>query len=100
MWATSEIDKGVHIALTVATDGFTLVVEDNGIGLRNARPQRMSEEGRIASGLGLAGMKERMRQIGGELRLADRPVQGTTVELKIRTPPGAKKSALPGPTPP
>ena len=90
----------VHIALTVATDGFTLVVEDNGIGLRNARPQPMSVEGRVASGLGLAGMRERMRQIGGELRLADRPVQGTTVELKIRTPPGAKKSALPGPTPP
>ena len=44
--------------------------------------------------------QEVMRQIGGELSLADHLGRGTTVELKIRTQPGRKGPALPGRTPP
>ena len=52
-----------------------LVVHDNG---RGFRPEETSGEG-----LGVQGMKERARLMGGELRVMSQPSGGTTVDLVV-----------------
>jgi signal transduction histidine kinase len=59
-----------------ATDGVLhLVIMDNG---RGFRPEESSGDG-----LGLQGMKERARLMGGEMRVHSEPSGGTTVELLV-----------------
>jgi signal transduction histidine kinase len=51
-----------------------LEVADDGRGF----PFEQSEKG-----LGIAGMRERALQVGGELTIESRPGQGTTVRLRV-----------------
>lgn len=60
-----------RIAVVVCGDEVRLDVTDNGAG--GARPR--------AGGLGLAGMRERVEEIGGTLRLSSRPGAGTTIAV-------------------
>jgi signal transduction histidine kinase len=62
----------VTVALTEA-DGLRLVVEDDGVGLR--------EEGTSAAGFGLISMRERAEALGGTLRLRRRPARGVRLEV-------------------
>jgi signal transduction histidine kinase/ligand-binding sensor domain-containing protein len=83
----------VHIALTVAPEFFSLSVEDNGVGLCRSPFPATSTHGRIASGLGVKGMKQRLEQFGGEVILTDRVGGGTAVQFRISRQSGAPGSA-------
>ena len=48
-------------------------IADDGVGLQPAGPQSM----------GMRGMRERARRIGGDLPVSDRPGGGTVVEVSI-----------------
>lgn len=80
--------SAARIRLEVREGHIVLEIEDNGRG------------GAIVPGNGVAGMRERLRQMGGELHLHSRPGQGTRVEARVplteREGPGA---ALKKPTP-
>ena len=71
----------VHIALQISGEILTLSIADNGRGLQStaARP----------AGDGLVNMTERLRKIGGHMKIETHPGVGTTIilEAKIR---GAK----------
>jgi signal transduction histidine kinase len=61
-----------------ALDGQLHVsVTDDGVGLD---PERRRE------GLGLRGMEERVRELGGTVTIARRPKRGTTLEIRVPVP--------------
>jgi two-component system sensor histidine kinase UhpB len=66
--------KRVAVILRRAGRGVELEVADDGRGF----PFEQSEKG-----LGIAGMRERALQVGGELTIESRPGQGTTVRLRV-----------------
>jgi two-component system sensor histidine kinase UhpB len=66
----------VEVDLRTGEDGVELTVRDDGLGFEPDRAGR--------SGLGLGGMAERARLVGGELTIESRPGAGT--ELCLRVP--------------
>lgn len=68
--------SSVSVALSKLPDEVTMTVVDDGKGI----DQTIISGGRS---LGLIGMRERCRLIGGHLEILDRPSGGTMVELKI-----------------
>jgi signal transduction histidine kinase len=68
--------KTVHIELTRKLDRLVLSVHDDGIGF----------DAENVRGLGAIGMVERLRQIGGVLRVTSRPGQGTTLVAEAPVP--------------
>jgi two-component system, NarL family, nitrate/nitrite sensor histidine kinase NarX len=67
----------VRILLTrQGTDGYVLLVEDDGVGF--SAPRRSTRPGEH---IGLAIMEERARRIGAELRIESEPGEGTRCEL-------------------
>ncbi|HYP48126.1 MAG TPA: sensor histidine kinase [Thermoleophilaceae bacterium] len=71
----------VEVALSVNGEGTELYVRDDGRGFDQRQVARELE---AESGLGLTGMSERARLVGGELEVVSAPDQGTTVSLRIR----------------
>jgi signal transduction histidine kinase len=69
--------RGVSVVLALSPDAATLEVTDDGKGFD-------PDAGRASGGLGLSGMAERARRVGGVLTLQSCPGGGTTV--KFRTP--------------
>ncbi len=78
VWRHSEASRA---SLTVAFDDgrITLIISDNGKGFNV--PQRTGDLAKVGK-LGLAGMGERARLIGGTLELQSKPDEGTTVILE------------------
>ncbi len=56
--------------------GLTLVVNDDGVGLSDT-PHK---------GMGLQGMQERVRALGGELSIKSRPGEGVTIRVELEVP--------------
>ena len=78
-----------RIVLKRETTGVRLTVADNGQGF-DAQTSKASETlGGSLPGLGLNGMAERLRLLGGALTIRTTPAQGTTVEALL---PDAPKS--------
>lgn len=70
----------VHLSAGVSGDSITLEIKDSGRGMaRTGRPVEAAEP--ILS-VGLAGMRERMRQLGGTVTVASGP-QGTCVNASL-----------------
>jgi signal transduction histidine kinase len=67
----------VHVHLRRATDGVTVIVEDDGVGLPD--DDLPSSDGRRA--LGILGMQERAGALGGRLQVTRRQPHGTRVAL-------------------
>lgn len=65
----------VHVRVRIASDRFTLEVEDNGCGLP---PTAVESSG---TRNGLRNMRKRMEDVGGEFRLESVPTGGTRVGL-------------------
>jgi two-component system sensor histidine kinase UhpB len=66
--------RHVHVTLVASGGGVDLCVRDDGVGFPSAmRP----------TGLGLNGMAERARLVGGELNVRSSPGEGTTVILHV-----------------
>jgi two-component system sensor histidine kinase UhpB len=68
----------IHVSLTKAIDGVQLSVADDGGGL--AGP------GAPSRGLGIPGMRERLRQVGGSVVVASNGTAGTMVTARIPNP--------------
>jgi two-component system sensor histidine kinase UhpB len=73
----------VEVELEAGVDGTELRVRDDGMGFDPAAVAR-SPADRPGAGLGLSGMMERARLVGGELDVRSAPGGGTTVTLRIR----------------
>ncbi len=67
--------RGARVTIAPTPDELTIVVADDGRGFSTARVR--------ATGLGLAGMEERARLVGGRLRIASAPKSGTVVTLSV-----------------
>ncbi len=63
------------ITLKIADDRVTLCIEDNGKGLPSANGQQKS-------GVGIASMRERVRESGGDFKITSEP-GGTTVQAVV-----------------
>lgn len=70
-----------HVRLTFDEDEATLSVADDGVGTDVDAAWRAAVEG---TGWGLAGIRERIRLVGGRVHLHSSPGQGT--ELLVRVP--------------
>ena len=71
----------VDVLLSVDTKQLQLEIRDNGRGIPRKRLRSLIE-GAAEAGVGLAGMRERMRELGGSLEIrSDRA--GTTVVISI-----------------
>ena len=71
----------VTISLEFADDSLRLLVEDDGVGFDQDHEVR-PEDGHS---LGLPGMGERARLVGGRLKVRSQPGRGTTVEVLVPT---------------
>lgn len=58
-----------------------LLVEDDGVGFVNAKP-----DGHPGEHIGLSIMEERARRLGGNIRIESEPGEGTRVELTYYPP--------------
>lgn len=76
----------VSVLLEHRPGGLQLVVEDNGAGFDAETTLQATDEGRT---LGLAGMRERAAMAGGTLQVESSPKSGTTVFVRLPTPPAA-----------
>lgn len=67
--------KHIRIALYGGTEFVRLTVQDDGVGFTmNGKPPR---------GLGLIGMEERVRELGGTLTIVATPNRGTMIEASV-----------------
>ncbi|MBQ5942994.1 MULTISPECIES: sensor histidine kinase [unclassified Massilia] len=85
-----KLDGG-EIVIRARLDGGMLCVEvaDSGLGLRLAPP-------RPGGGLGLANLRERLRQLGGQVQLIENPEGGVTARLLLPSP-TVTSSTIPAP---
>ncbi len=71
-----------HVRLLVEDGMAVLEIEDNGKGIRPELLEEFCQEWMGGLGIGVRGMNERMRQLGGRLELASND-KGTTVTAKV-----------------
>ena len=72
--------KQATLSLHPSAGGITIAIADDGVGF-DTRDQQNHR-----SGLGVAGMQERVRLVGGRFTLASRPGDGTLVEAWVPLP--------------
>ena len=75
----------VFVNVTFDIDSVTLTVEDDGKGfdLDEVRERRAQERER---GLGVLGMEERARLLGGVMSISSSPGEGTAVRVSVPLP--------------
>jgi signal transduction histidine kinase len=71
--------RAARVALRGAARGLTLLVSDEGRGFEPA-------SGSPGASLGLAGMRERLRLVGGEMSVDSRPGGGTMIAAAVSRP--------------
>ena len=72
--------KQVTLRLESSAGGIKIVIADDGVGFDAGDTQHRR------SGLGVVGMQERVRLVGGRFKLASRPGGGTVVEVWVPLP--------------
>jgi PAS domain S-box-containing protein len=80
----------VDIRLTTEPGLIRLEIKDNGHGIPPERLQRLNE-GASEAGVGIAGMRERMRELGGSLEIQSGP-SGTRLQIIVPLTHPAQKS--------
>jgi signal transduction histidine kinase/ligand-binding sensor domain-containing protein len=80
-----------RIALKRESAGVRLTIADNGQGFDPQTSKASETLGAARSGLGLNGMAERVRLLGGALTIRSAPEQGTTVEALLPGTPGKRE---------
>jgi signal transduction histidine kinase len=78
--------KSVKVHIVCSDAGVVLSVADDGVGLA------MAGRTRRAPGMGVAGMRRRVRDVGGSLRFHSVPGRGTRLVVTLR-----RREPLPGP---
>jgi len=76
--------QGIDVERAIATDSLVLEIEDRGHGIPNASLEHITGGGG-GVGVGIAGMSERVEQLGGRLEVtsSDRGTTGTTVRVLL-----------------
>lgn len=72
----------VSLSLKLERDAFTLVIEDNGVGLLPGSSNGIVHE-RLSSGHGLSNLQQRLEAIGGKCTIRSKPGEGTEVNLTV-----------------
>jgi signal transduction histidine kinase len=74
--------KASRVATTIelADSVVRMRIEDDGVGFR---PPKLTDDLRAEDGLGLIGMHERVRLLGGSLKIRSEPDTGTTVVAEV-----------------
>lgn len=75
----------VSVSVVDRAGSIELVVADDGIGWNTAAPP---------TGLGLLGLGERVRELGGRLAVESRPGSGTTLRVTMPVPTAAREEAV------
>jgi len=70
-----------EVTLDIRASEVVLTVEDNGKGIANELLNRFQSDG-SNSGVGLSGMRERVSELGGQLRIHSSPA-GTVIAARI-----------------
>jgi two-component system sensor histidine kinase UhpB len=88
--ATHARARSVLVRLVCSENGLVMSIADDGIGLvrLGGRPVARTRP----AGLGLSGMRRRVRDVGGTVRLSSTPGRGTRLVVTLRT-----RRPLPGP---
>lgn len=66
----------VTIALVQGEDEIVFTVADDGIGFNTKEPVRLTA-------VGIVGMRERLEEVGGTLKVESKPGEGTTVTAVV-----------------
>jgi signal transduction histidine kinase len=75
--------RQIRVALHTELDQLSLTIQDDGQGL----PENFSAHDRpFASGTGLVGMEERVRELGGLLEIQSQAGRGTLIKVSIPIP--------------
>ena len=74
----------VEVVLTQVGNDLVLIVRDNGRGISN-------KDVAHARSIGIAGMRERAAQVGGEVSFHGAPMKGTTVTMRVPMPEAVAK---------
>ncbi len=74
--------KNVEVTLTRLPTQIMLEICDDGVGFNPNAPPAVGSR----HGLGLLGMRERMRMVGGELTIVSNPGRGTQVQARVPIP--------------
>ena len=75
--------SGGEVRVQRSPDNVVLEVKDNGIGIPREKLARFNRNG-TGMGVGLTGMRERVRDLGGKFELTSGP-EGTTVRVSVPT---------------
>ena len=78
--------KMAKVRITQSGHEVTVEIEDQGRGMPDS-VRNHHWEGVSPLGVGIAGMRERMKQLGGRLEIASGDGQGTTVKVTVPCPP-------------
>jgi signal transduction histidine kinase len=68
----------ISVSLRLANDHLRVLIHDDGVGLRSAEQRK--------AGLGFVGMKERVRELAGQVSLHSTEGAGTTLQIEIPLP--------------
>lgn len=78
--------KSVHVSMQGHSTHLCLTIEDDGIGFD-------LREGRLAGGLGLISMRERVHLAGGDFRISSTPSKGTSIFVHLPLKRGMGRTA-------
>ena len=67
------------VELTANADELRLTISDNGVGFD-------LEQARLANGIGLISMRERLQLAGGDCRISSKPGEGTLITARVALP--------------
>ena len=81
----------VQVTLQLDAEHVRMEIHDNGRGIPQNRMRRFSQDG-VGTGVGLAGMRERIREVGGTLTLRSGP-SGTSVIVAVPIAPPEESMA-------
>ncbi|MFO8010028.1 MAG: PAS domain S-box protein [Dehalococcoidia bacterium] len=80
IWRHADATQA-DVTLEFVDSKFKMRIADNGKGFR--LPQRLGDQASLGK-LGLAGMQERARLLGGTMKLDSKPNKGTTILIQVR----------------
>lgn len=86
--------EAICVRVNFGPDALRMTIEDNGHGFEAAQ-----QLGRASGCFGLLGMRERTREIGGELRIESRPERTTGTEVTVTLPLAALLTPAPAAAP-
>ncbi len=78
----------VTVELATTSDAITVQISDDGVGFD-------VEQSRLAPGLGLISMRERLRLIGGAFEISSKPGQGTSITCRAPLAPSEATPTAP-----